>query len=400
MHDELEIKKVTNDNVVKFPVEEVEEADQTVENTEEKKKEPKKAIENPDDPLSDQSISNLTQMLKAAGDMVRLMEQNWLSTAKEFSITNSQMEQLGLYNENHRTPMPENLSDEEKDKWDQLNGIDNMTRAEAIEIFGEDSPILGVDDSQTRDRVKEAGQDFMSWLIARRQYRNLADSYNQLNELQEEQAINELRASALKETDPDAKKKKLESIDKYYAWKYLDFIAEPLSDIDKQRILKAFTTPDTCKYWINRAIDKLDHQLLTSSNFIREIAMFEQTQLEEKYWKCNNILLLYFLKLVDFNDMTKRPTKKDEITHDERTQAWCMIMGLDSVIRKLMSDDKRKRVLDNVRALEDQFIDIIPEKNINTMNMNPKEKASKVDDASEDNGSLADSNTESETDEE
>ena len=365
------------------------------EDANEANKEIKKAINDPDHPLTEDSIKNIHRTLEELYTLVQITEDNWLTTAREFKIKDSHMRQLAVYNEQHATKMPEDISEEERSKWDYLNGLDHITRAEAAAIFGENSPILGVDDSQTRDRVKEAGSDFMSWLIATREYKNTDDAFMKLNELEEEKAITELAERAKNEKDPEKKEKLEKSIHSYFRWKNLEFLADPLSDKDKKLIIKAFTNSDTCEYWITRTREKLDTQLMASGKFILEIANFEKRFLEEKYWKCSNIILLYFAKLVTFHDMVaKEGTSKDQyVTSQEYLiQARCMIYGLDSIIRKQCTDEQKEKMLNSIRALEDQFIDIVPEESILSTDKQVAEPVETVQDVSEDNGSLADNN--------
>lgn len=390
-----EVIKVTpqEENVKSVDIADNEEA--VNEDANEANKEIKKAINDPDHPLTEDSIKNIHRTLEELYTLVQITEDNWLTTAREFKIKDSHMRQLAVYNEQHATKMPEDISEEERSKWDYLNGLDHITRAEAAAIFGENSPILGVDDSQTRDRVKEAGSDFMSWLIATREYKNTDDAFMKLNELEEEKAITELAERAKNEKDPEKKEKLERSIHDYFRWKNLEFLADPLSDKDKKLIIKAFTNSDTCEYWITRTREKLDTQLMASGKFILEIANFEKRFLEEKYWKCSNIILLYFAKLVTFHDMVaKEGTSKDQyVTSQEYLiQARCMIYGLDSIIRKQCTDEQKEKMLNSIRALEDQFIDIVPEESILSTDKQVAEPVETVQDVSEDNGSLADNN--------
>ena len=37
-----------------------------------------------------------------------------------------------------------------------------------------------------------------------------------------------------------------------------------------------------------------------------------------------------------------------------------MVMALDGFIRNTWNEDRKKMILDNIRAFEDQFLDVVP----------------------------------------
>ena len=325
---------------------------------EEVKEETPVAIEDPDNPLAGQSIANIESMLKNMDTIVQIMESQWMASAKELSLNDSHMKQLAVYNDNHKTPMPSTLTEEEQQQWDHMNGIDHITMEEAIEIFGEGHPVLGVDESQTRDRIKGACNDFYHWVFSMRQYQNVHDAYIKLLEIEEEKEINKLRENALNDPNEESKAAKLKSIEQYYNWKYLDFLKDELDESTKKAIIAAFTDEKKTEYWIKRTRDKLG-QLKISQKFILEIAQFEARFMDSKYHKCSNILLLYFMRICMHADCYK----KDD---DKRTKVVSMVTMMDFLIRNQLDDEKKERVINNIIALEDQFIDLVPEVKMET----------------------------------
>lgn len=351
-------------DVLKFPEKEPETAEEVMNTSVETKDESsddkpfaqeaskKLAIADENDPLDQKSLKNLTQMLQNMEQMVMIMQSQWEASARELSLNDSHMRQLAVVNEKHRDNPPENLTDEEKQNWDYINGIDKITDEEIDAIFEEGHPVRGVDHAQTVDRIKGACQDFFGWVQMMKEYRNVHDAYLQLNELEEEKSINELKAKADSEEDPTKKQAMLDSIDLYYNRKYLKFLAEPIEEDLKEAICKALKDEKKVQYWINRCREKLEVMKI-SSKFILEISQFEKRFLEEKYHKCSNVLLLYFMRTC----MYAKPNDKKD---DTRTKVVCMVMGLDAVVRKTMIQERIDEVLNNIRGLEDQFIDAVP----------------------------------------
>ena len=292
-------------------------------------------------------------MLENMENIVQVMESQWMASANELSLNDSHMRQLAAFNDQHKTPVPDGLSEEEKADWDYMNGIDHITMEDAIKIFGEGHPVLGVDESQTRDRIKGACQDFYQWVYSVREYQNVHDAYIKLIEIEEEKEIIKLRESAINDPDEKSKQAKLDSIERYFNWKYLDFLADKLPDGERDAIVKAFSDEKKIEYWLNRTRDKLD-QLKISQKFILEIAQYERRFMDSKYHKCSNILLLYFMRMIIHASCSD---KKDE----RRTKSVSMIMAMDSIIRNQWDEEKATRVKNNIIALEDQFVDLLPD---------------------------------------
>lgn len=316
-------------------------------------KEENVAIKDSENPVDEISSQKIRMMMNQAQSMLATMRSIWESDMKEYSVKESHMKELHQWNEQHRTPMPEGLTEKEKEEWDIFNGLDSITEEEVIRIFGEEHPIIGITHDVTIDRIKTVNGDFFAWLSCMKEYRQIHDAYLMLMEKEEEKNIEQLRIVAENVEDPEKKAELLSDVDKYYHTKYLDFLADPMDNKDLERLAKAFTNEKQIQYWINRSRDKLK-QLKISSNFILELSQFEKRFLEEKYHKCSNILLLYFMMTIIYCNTSD---KKDL----NRTRSISMVFALDNCIMNRLEEDKKERIMNNVRAFCDQIIDMLPD---------------------------------------
>lgn len=310
------------------------------------------AIADEENPMNEQSSENIQQLLKNIESVVQLMQSQWEASARELDLKDVHMRQLAVVNDRHKVEPPADLDEKALAEWDYLNGIDHMTEEEVNEIFEEGHTVRGVDHSQTVDRIKGACQDFFGWLSTLREYRNVQTAYFKLIELEEEKQIEELKMLAENETDEEKKKGMLESVDMYYNRKYLKFLAEPVDDVMKARIIKALSSTEKVQYMINRTRDKLQAMNI-SSKFILELSKFEKRFLDEKYHQNSNVLLLYFMYTCMYSDAKKK-------TDDARVKTVCMVMGLDGIIRNTWDEEKRTEMMNNINAFEDQFIGLCP----------------------------------------
>lgn len=320
----------------------------------EESQESAKVIEDENNPLTEVSMRNLKNLLSQAMEMVKIMEAQWNSSKKEFQLTDSHMKQIYKFNEEHRTPMPDYLTEEQEQEWDHFNGLDEMTEEDVTAIFGEEHPIIGVMHTQTMDRIKDVTNEFFSWLTTLKEYRQIHDAYIQLLDEQEDQQMDELREAMEKEEDPEKKKSMSDALDMYYNRKYLDFLAEPLDDAEVNRLVNVFYDENRITYWLNRSRDKLK-QMKISDKIILEISQFEKRFLPEEYHKLSNILLLHFMQTVIYANCSD---KKDH----GRNKALCMVLAFDKVIRITMPGEDRDRIMNNIKKFEDQFLDKIPRK--------------------------------------
>lgn len=316
--------------------------------------EQKEAIEDQDNPLTIESMKNIRSMMKTSEQMVSTLRSIWESDMKEYDLKDDHMKELYQWNEQNKKPMPEGLTEESKREWDHYNGLDNITEEEVIRIFGESHKIIGIDHDITKDRIKSVFQDFSTWLIALREYQQIHDAYLMLIDLEEEKNMIELKELADKEEDPVKKEKMENSLKLYFDNKQLNFLTDELDDRTFKKLIEAFSDERKVEYWIKRSREKLK-QLKISSKFILEISQFEKRFLDEKYHKCSNILLLYFMHKIIYNDMYDKSSIG-------RTQCISMVLVLDSLIRNRLPEEKREIILNNIKILLDKFIDHLPEK--------------------------------------
>lgn len=296
--------------------------------------------------LTEHRILGLVRQLK---DMVGILESAWHATEAEFKLTDTHMKELMAFNTNHLDKPADDISDEEREKWDPTNGIDKLTEEDVVRIFGEEHPIIGVTHDVTMDRVKDAFNDFYAWLKALREYHRIHDSYMTILEEKEQLALEQLTETMNRETDPVKKEQMQKAIDQYNKNKTLGFMKDALNEKLIDRIVKNFKNDQKISYWIQRTRDKLK-QMHISQKFILEISHFETRFLEEKYHKCDNILLMYFMSLIVYAPVHDKKNV-------ERNKAACMVYVLDRFIRNKLDEENKKVILDNVIALEDQFIE-------------------------------------------
>jgi hypothetical protein len=296
--------------------------------------------------LTEHRILGLVRQLK---DMVGILEAAWHATEAEFKLTDTHMKELMAFNTNHLDKPADDISDEEREKWDPTNGIDKLTEEDVVRIFGEEHPIIGVTHDVTMDRVKDAFSDFYAWLKALREYGDIQDSYMTILEEKEQLALEQLTETMNRETDPVKKEQMQKAIDQYNKNKTLGFMKDALNEKLIDRIVKNFKNDHKISYWIQRTRDKLK-QMHISQKFILEISHFETRFLEEKYHKCDNILLMYFMSLIVYAPVHDKKNV-------ERNKAACMVYVLDRFIRNKLDEENKKVILDNVIALEDQFIE-------------------------------------------
>lgn len=306
-----------------------------------------------DNYLTEFKSEQLQGLLKQVGQVVKMMEDSWKVSKNEFQLTEEMTQKLYAFNQKHAEPMPEDLSDEEKEKFDKFNGLDKLTDKDLESIFPDDSPIYGVTMDVTIDRIKDCMGDLIGWLSALKEYRGIHDAYMQLIELEEEKEIEKLKIITEAENDEEKKKQYQSIIDAYYKRTQLGFLKD-ITKEDIERITRTFHDDKKIEYWIRRSIDKL-RRLGISSKCILELSQFEKRFLEEKYHKQNNILLVYFLMKTTYCDVDN---KKDP----DRGNVLAMTIILDSVIRKNIPDDKLKIVMNNIIEYENIFLDKLNEK--------------------------------------
>lgn len=304
------------------------------------------------DPLNAVSEKQLRGLMGQVREMMGMLESQWNSSRQEFQLSDTNMKMLYAYNTENAEPMPADLSQEESVKWDNFNGLNNISEEKALEIFGVDHPIIGVQHTQTVDRIKSVVLDFFSWMTSVQEYRQIHDAYMELIELGEAKEIDKLKHYCNVEQDPAKKEQMQAAIDLYYNRKYLGFLAEPLQEGPLSILIKAFSDPKKIQYWLDRSRSKLN-QLKISSKFILEISQFEKRFLPEEFHSHSNILLIYFMNLLVFSDVyDKRDPARNKVA--------CMVFGLDKFIRGVWAPEVKEQILANLITFQQQFVGKLP----------------------------------------
>ena len=297
---------------------------------------------------SEMTEKNIVVLLKQVKDMVGVLESIWRASEEEFDLKDSHMKELMAFNNNHIIPLAIDATEEERENWDPSNGLDALTEDDVVRIFGEEHKIIGIEHEITLSRIKDCFRDFYGWLKALREYGDIQDSYMAIMEEKEEMALQTLRNAMEEEKDPAKKEMMQKSIDLYINRKTLGFLRDPIDEKTMERILSNYKNEHKVSYWIQRTRDKLK-QMKISQKFILEISHFETRFLEEKYHKCDNMLLMYFMSMIVYMDIANKD-------NPERNKIACLVFTLDRIIRNKMPEEQKMVVMDNIIALEDQFL--------------------------------------------
>lgn len=300
-------------------------------------------------PLDGMTIDQLNTMMRNLNSMATMMEESWMSTKKEFKLTDDQMKDLYQYNEQHRKKAPDNLTPEEMEKWDYFNGLNEIPDEEITKIFGEEHPIIGVDVTQTRDRIKSSMEDYFNWISAVKELSETNVAYMQYLELNEQTQMKELEIVMENETDPVRKEGMKKALDEYWSNKYLDFLREPIDEREMNMIINAYGDTKKVSYWLDRCREKL-RQLQLNQKLILEMSQFERRFLPEKYHPISNMVLLKFVQIT-------RYAKVSDPKDTERMRSISMAFALDFVMRNIFDEEHRNRVLNNIMAYLDQLIE-------------------------------------------
>lgn len=298
-------------------------------------------------------INKMNMIMSNLRDTLILMEDSWKDTKREFKITDDHMRLLYQYNEQNREQMPEGLSEEEQDKFDHFNGLNEIPMDEVIKIFGEEHPIIGVDDQQTRDRIKDSVEEFFNYLAAMREYKQVYIAYQQALELAREEEMKKLAEIMEQTEDPEAKAKMKEALDTYYNNKYLGFLSQ-MTEKEKNRIIDAYGDKKTIEYWLKRTRDKM-YTAKINQKFILQISQFEKRFLPEKYHCISNLLLLRFMQITAYANMA---SEKDE----NRTLSLCMVDAMDGYMNNILDEEGKAKVIENIMKFLDMFIDRLAER--------------------------------------
>lgn len=304
--------------------------------------------------LTDDQIKKLDNLLSTLKGGINIMAQDWMATAKEYNIGEKEMIALGKYNVEHATAKPDNLTEEEEKDWDYMNGINNLTEDEVKEIFPDPNhPIYGITFDITKDRIHDICREYFEYTSMKKEYAMVHDQYSRLLEENEEAHITMQRVLAEAEPNPEVKAAKIAAIENYYSIKYLKWMRDPIDPQQKNAIIKALSDANKIMYYNNRCKAKLE-QMEISPMIILEINKFENNHLPDKYWPNQGVLVLYFMTLVAFANISKPLS-------DDSNKIRCMVLALDRYIRKsAMTDKERDEITQSVIGLEEQFLGLCP----------------------------------------
>lgn len=300
------------------------------------------------------TFADVSAILDNMKVMMGTLEDMWHAQKSMHNITDDHIKRLTEFNYEHRTK-EEDFVPEEGKVYDHYNGIDHLTESDVIDIFGKDSSIISEKHSDTISSIKNLLETFFSWLSSLKEYHIIYNGYMDMIEESENKNMSMLKEKAEACEDEEKKAKMLDIYNEYYSMKYLDFLQNKISEKNRMYILKAFTDERKIQYWLNRGKEKLE-KIKFSSKFILEISQFETRFLPEKYHKQNNILLLYFLHSIIYSDLKDSKSK-------DKAKIVAFVIAMDRLIRNRWNDEIRERIINNVIAFEDQFVDEVLKNN-------------------------------------
>lgn len=300
------------------------------------------------------TMSELKQLMDMVKKYLKMQEEVWRQIRTDFNCTAPQMRALLEYNQNHLTEEleEENLETDENGnqimpkEYDELNGLDNISIEDIENIFGKDPRIFGINEEDTRERIKTACSAYYDWMKCSIEYNNINTEYVKLLEEQEREEMNILKKQCEEEQNPETKAKLTKSINDYYELKFLQFLRIPMDEKQIERIVNCYHDGNKIEYWLERGRAKLK-QLGVAEKFILELSNIEERLLPEEFHKNKNIFLIYVLNMIvyeDINDPLIRP------------KVIALVINLDKFIRKILPMDEMNEIFDNICFVEKQFV--------------------------------------------
>ena len=320
-------------------------------------------------------LPNLNKTIRQTTEMMKMSETMWLNTKAQYKFTDEHVKKLYDFNQHHliseedwlkekNKPVEENteeVKDEEtpseetvnknNEEHDEINGLDKLTEDDFRTIF-EDHPFIKVDDETfvlevAIDTIKEAYSMFHTWIVSVARFKSIHKQYNSLMDDLEDLKIAEMKDLIDKTEDPELKVKYQTGFDSYMSLKYLDFIKDELTEKFMEQLCKVYSDETKLNYIMKRGKDKLE-QMNLPAEFMMIFYDFEKRFLDEKYHCNNNILLLFFLNFVVYNN------SMDEKSYSVKKYA--MAMTFDKFARNELNEEIKSKVLENVVYLEEQFL--------------------------------------------
>jgi len=295
-------------------------------------------------------LKELQNFLHMIRNTIHEMESKWRMVSSELKLTQSIIKKIYDYNMEHAVPLPEEATAEAHVKYDHFNGLDNITYDELKEILGSGHNLLKGNLKDNIELIKNAMGLFINWITSIREYKNAYKEYEDIIDAEQEKNIAILQH--ILETEPNNPDREniQKALNSYYDKLYLNFLSEPLSEEVIDRYINVFNSKEKFSYWEARAADKLK-QIGVATLTIVELAQFETKYLEEKYHKLANMLALHVMNLA-------RYARNDDSSENNMKRKILIITStLHKFIEGNMEDEQKEKVLANVRAFLDQFLD-------------------------------------------
>ena len=298
------------------------------------------------------TLSGLSKLMQEAKGLLKIQEQLWSQISEEFEISDDQLKAVLEYNDGTLS-MPEVKQDEEgndldgEKEYDPLNGLDGIPAERVLDIFGKDSPIIGLTHSQTVDRLKSAVRTFYEMYFCQMEYRKLEREFALEIERQEQDSLELLQKAAQNNDDPEKQAKAQAALDQFLSNKYLGFIAEQLEGRDVKWLVSAYSDQSKIRYSLEKSRRTLQ-QIGIAESIILQLSNFEKRLLPEKYHSQSNLLLLKFLGMV----VHQKPQEDKMARH----RIISFVLGIDKLIKRSWSEEEHEKVLNNLIMFEDQLI--------------------------------------------
>lgn len=314
----------------------------------------KEQITPDDDGLNDVNLNEIRSTIKNLTKTVNYIQTIWFETKDQYQLTSEQMYKLHKFNQDHLTPK----QGEDDDNSYEFNGVDKLTYEDVKDIFGENhhfTKSFTYDVDGITDIIKSSFADYINFIRFTKELQDTDIAYRKLLDLKEEQEMLKLAEVAVNETDPDKKAEMQKSIDQYYNVKLMNYLRNPLTDMEKKVFIDAFGDERKIKYYIDRSRDKLT-QMGISQTYILEISNLEKIHLPERYHMLSNMVLLYFMRSIIHTDVANNISERSKY---EYSRIIAMINALDMVIRKTGTQENIQKIKNNIMAFLDQLIEDI-----------------------------------------
>lgn len=290
-------------------------------------------------------MKDLQSQIKSVRGMIKQVEMIYNQLKTEFKFDFSQMNKIRIINNDW---IKNNFSEVEIIPDDKkFGGIDTITEEQAIEIFGEDSPIIMptfID--LTHDRIKSCFETWLQLDELSKEYRKITDEYSILVDEAQKQQIEMLKEAASNENDIGKKAILNKAINDYEDGVSLKWLSNKLTDKEIERIKSTANDEKRLKYIVDKAMKKMD-SLNIARQFILQLNGFEKTYLDEKYFDNNGYLAIHIIEVIAFSDVYDKNIKlKITVT----------ALMIDKLMRKLITDEEREKILTNIKLFEDQLL--------------------------------------------